>query len=822
VPFSEFTDKFGAAVAEIEAVEYIGKEYEGIVVGRINEIREHPDSDKLLVSKVDIGNKIVQVCAGAKNLKEDDLVAYIKPGNRTPVNPYPNKSHIEIKKTKLGGVVSNGMLLSEKELGIGEDHSRILVLDEDAKPGTPIAEVYDLKDTILEVENKAFTHRPDCFGLIGLAREMSAAFDLDLNLPDWYYNAEIKVPESSEDSLDISVENPSENEIYIQRYTAIKLSNVEVKESPVWLKVFLKKHNVQSVNNVVDITNYVMLLTSQPLHAFDSDKLSGGITVRMAKKGEKMRALNDKVYTLDENMVVIADEKGPVGIGGIIGGQSAEISPHTQEIILESANFDKYNIRRTSMKLGLFTDAVTRFGKGQDPEQTKMAASLTVDLLEQEAGAQVSAKVYDNYPHKRKEKKFGFSTDYIYKRSGISEEELPKKEMVKILDRLDLSPVLNGDQIQVTVPTFRYDIDAKEDILEEVARLYGYNKMKPSLPTRKTKPVRRTWNRTLRDKLRESLREVGGSEMLNYSFVGEELYDKCNLDIADNAYKLYNPLSPRRAYMRTSMLPSMLEKLKLNINLHKEIDKVFLFEFGKTHIKGKMDSEEDLPKEYEKLCFGYTEREIKENEVAYYQVKLLLEKALEGVGLLAHQLEYVLLDEVEEEDMPQWVQLLQEAYHPKKSALIIVEDNVTNEKIVVGILGDLHPKVIKEMGLPMFTGVVEMKYDNLPNRLLKRSNYKEPYSYPSVMQDLCFVVDEELKYADLYDAIRTSRVKENIEDIQPVDIFQQEDQEGKKQITVRVYLNSYKEQLSEKQVEEIREDIIKAVEFKTEGSLKAL
>lgn len=826
IPFDKFLTKFSDSIAEIESVTDYRKLYEGIYVGEVRDKKKHSNSEKLFVCKINIGNNTVQVCAGAGNIEVGDKIAYIAPGNKTPVNPYPGKPHITIEKVKMGGEESNGMMLSEKELGFGEDHSGILILPQDFIPGQKLADVLELKDIVLEIENKSLTHRPDCFGFWGIAREVSAVFNLNLEIPqeiDQIVNKRVEVKDSKNQfPLNVTVRNPV-NHAFVQRYILTGLTNLKVEKSPLWLRIFLLKHDVASINNVVDITNYVMLLTGQPLHAFDYDKTTGNIIVRTGRVEEKILTLDDKVHELDQEVIVISDDKNALGVGGVIGGKDSSITDKTKTILLETATFDMYNIRRTSMKLGLFTDAVTRYGKGIDPELAEVGHSLSIQLLQKYAQAQIATNTFDFYPAPRKSFNITIPYDYLYKRSGLKLTELPQKQVFSILQKLELNPVERDDKVEITIPSFRWDLKAKEDILEEVVRIYGYNDIRPTLPIGPYYPPEKVEDKKIKDIIRYILRENGGNELLTYSFVGPKLYEKANLNL-ENSSKIINPLSPDLQNMRTSLIPSILEKVQLNLGYPHNQSAFMLFEIGHTHIKGVLNND-NLPFEFKKLGAVYTDPETKSKDSPYYSIKEQLVNIMDAMSINESQYVFTVLSTYKA-NLPIWLSSVIPAFHPNEAVIVeLIDNNAQNKRIVLGVLGTLHPNVIKNFKLPKYTSAMELLLQEF-HVLSRTTNYKKVYPYPPVIQDMCFIVDDNAEFRGLKDAILTSSAKEFIERLEIVDIFRNDetpivkDGQVQKQITVRIYLNKYSQQISNKEVEDVRQAIIAKVKEKLNGELK--
>src|SRR5680860_1612833 len=357
----ELLSRINSRLAEVENLENLADKYQGILVAEIKEAKEHPDADKLGIYQIYNGKKTIQVVAGDKTLKVGDKVAHIAPGLTVPAT-FDDAEPFVMKKIQLRGKDSNGMLGSAKELAFGDDHDKVLVLDTSVPAGTTLIEAYDLDYQIIDIENKTLTNRPDCFGLIGFAREVAGIQDLQFTSPSWFLET-TKIPKSN-NSLKLNVKNEVPKDC--PTYLATAVSKVEIKQSPVHLMTYLSRLGVRPINNIVDMTNYYMIMTGQPLHAFDYDKLaSGNITVRYPKKGEKLTLLDGKEIEIHAHAVTICDDKGPIALGGVMGGANSEISNDTKNIVIECANFDMYSIRTTSMKHGIFSDAATRYMRGQ-------------------------------------------------------------------------------------------------------------------------------------------------------------------------------------------------------------------------------------------------------------------------------------------------------------------------------------------------------------------------------------------------------------------------------------------------------------------------
>ena len=554
-PVGELAQKIGAQLGAIEEIEYLGEKYQGIIVAKIVSIADHPDADRLHVCMIDDGGVAkdvqrdeqghVQVVCGAPNAREGILVAWLPPKSTVPESV--GKEPFVLEARELRGVMSNGMLASARELALGTDHSGILEIDDpNAKPGDDFAKVYELDDYIIDIENKMFTHRPDLFGQLGVAREISGIYSQPFKSPDWYQQNP-QLPQAEGEALLFEVHN--ELPELVPRFTALVMRDVTIKPSPLWLQTYLLRVGVRPVSNVVDLTNYYMLLTGQPLHAYDYDKvkaLSGEkpmLVVRYPHQGEKITLLNGKTVEPRAEAIMIATDKQSVGIGGVMGGGETEVDDQTKNIILECATFDMYSIRRTSMAHGLFTDAVTRFNKGQSPLQNlAVLAKVAEDVAKYADGKAAGNIVDDNHVGDREwvHPSVPVSTSFVNERLGL---KLSADEMKKLLENVEFSVAVEDENLTVTAPFWRTDIELREDVIEEVGRLYGYDHLPLELPMRVIEPTRKDPALEQKVSIREKLVKSGANEILTYSFVHGNLLDKASQD-KSHAFQISNAISP--------------------------------------------------------------------------------------------------------------------------------------------------------------------------------------------------------------------------------------------------------------------------------------
>ena len=630
LPVEELVAKIGAQLGEVEDVVDLGKYYEGILVVKVVSCEKHPNADKLSICLIDDGGVtkkvkrdskgLVQVVCGANNIRKGLTVAWLPPGSIVPSSYDNDQFKLEVRP--LRGVDSNGMIASARELNMGDDHDGILVIDKPAKPGSSFAELYELNDYIIDIENKMFTHRPDCFGILGVAREIAGIQGLQFKSPEWYLKSlSLKVGKNQK-TVPLKVKNGIPK--LVPRFVAVALSDVKVKKSPVIMQSYLSRLGIKPINNVVDITNFVMVLTAQPLHAYDADKLpKPSLETRMSRKGDSLAMLNGKTAEFkDDKTMLITSGDQAVGVAGAIGGRDTEVDFATQNIVLECATFDMYAIRKTSMQLGLFTDAVTRFNKGQSPLQNDVVLTYAVGMMQKLANAELASDVVDTAP----DKSIGYwkgihiSQDFINDRLGL---DLTTAQIARHLKSVEMGVSSNAKNLIVSPPFWRTDLEIPEDIVEEVGRLYGYDHLPLVLPRRDLSPPTKDGLLSLKSQIRDNLSKAGANEVLTYSFVHGNLLNKVGQD-SKQAYELSNALSPDLQYYRLSLTPSLLDKVHMNIKAG--FDEFALFELGKIHNKLVKD-EDKLPKEINSLSLVYASKN-KTKGAAYFRARQFLDALL--------------------------------------------------------------------------------------------------------------------------------------------------------------------------------------------------
>lgn len=751
LPIEELIEKIGAQLGAVEDVEDLGAKYQGVVVAKVVSCEDHPNADRLHVCKVDDGGVVdgverdenghVQVVCGAPNVREGFLVAWLPPGSAVP-ETYHHEAPFVLDARELRGVVSNGMLASPKELALGDSHEGILEIDTDAKPGQPFAEVYHLGDFIIDIENKMFTHRPDCFGLLGVARELAGIQHKAFKSPDWYLNT----PEfTAADGMSLDVENELPD--VVPRFMALAMDDVQVGPSPLWLQTTLLRLGSRPINNVVDITNYLMLITGQPLHAYDYDKVaSGQLGVRYAKKDEKLALLNGKEIQLVDQDIVITDGTKPIGLAGVMGGATTEVDETTKRIIIEVANFNMYAVRKMSMRHGLFTDAVSRFNKGQSPLQNDRVLHRAADMFTELAGAKPASHVFDFTNQLQDMASVTVSALFVNTRLGL---KLSAKEMADLLKNVEFDVEVRGDELKVSPPFWRTDIEIQEDVVEEVGRLYGYDRLPLELPMRGLDPVDKNPLFTLKEDVRSKLSRAGANEVLTYSFVHENIIKNAGQNSA-HAYKLANALSPDLQFYRLSLTPSLLSKIHANIKAG--FNSFALFEINKVHFVGEMDADEPtVPNEdmHVALTIAYG----KQGDIqgsAYYHAKRYLEQIVD--------LSDVTIQALSDFDLTKdgWGAQLTAPYEPNRSAVIVRDGQIW------GVVGEYRSAIKRAFKLPNFAAGFEIHRD-----VIVDAQYKLDYAplgrFPSTQRDITFAVAKNRSFHDLEQAIKEAAVHEALD-----------------------------------------------------------
>ncbi len=795
----ELVAKINAQLGGVEKVINLGERYENATIVKVVACEKHPNADKLSICEIDTGDgENVQVVCGAPNVHAGMFVVWLPPKSTVPAS-FDDKEPFVLEARELRGVVSHGMLASAKELGIGDSHDGILEIDpgewkpgsEEIKPGASFAKVYGLDDTIIDIENKMFTHRPDLFGQLGVAREIAGIQHKSFVSPDWYRST----PEFNDASgLEFNVFNETPENV--PRFMAVTIKDIEVKPSHLWLQVELVRLGSKPINNVVDATNYVMLLTAQPTHAYDYDKLRGNrVGARMAQSGETVKLLNGKEYKLDESDIVIADAEGPVGLAGIMGGGESEVSAETTNIVLEVANFDMYMVRKSAMRHGVFTDALTRFNKGQSPLQNPVVLKHLMKHIIDIAGGEQASTVFDERDELHTPALAPIDAEFVADRLGVRINGAKIAELLGNveIDLVDASSEV-GERLDLGVPFWRTDLKIPEDIVEEVGRLYGYDRLPRELPKRTTKPTSQNHSRELAQNVRDRLSRAGANEVLTYSFVHEKVLKNVGQDVV-HAYRLSNALSPDLQYYRLSLTPSLLDKV--HANQRAGYEQFALFEINKVHFKGEMDEHEpDVPNEdrHVALTVAYADKH-KPGGSPYYYAKRYLEQITDVTDLTL-----VSLSEFDRSTDERGAQLTA-PFEPNRSAVIVRDEQIW------GVVGEYRTSVKRAFKLPEFSAGFEVHEDVLRQSV---ATYKPLSKYPSTSRDVCFQVSHDVTYRQIIEAAHHEQ-SENVDIlISPLDIYQGDDVTVKN-ITISIMLSPQNKTLSNDETTTITDRIIERV-----------
>ena len=795
-------------IGQVEDSHDLREDYEGIVIAEIMEKQEHPNADKLSIYKISTGDKkLIQVVAGDKTLEVGNKVAYLRPGSKVPYTIYTETEPMVISKRKMRDVESDGMLGAEKELNLGTDYTKVMRLPNDAPVGESFAKYYELDDMIVDIENKALTNRGDLFGILGIARELSAITNSKFESPQWYLDNNKK---STEETSCLNIEIKNDAEVICPRYTAISFDNINIQESPIWLKSFLVKSGIASINNVVDITNYVAHLIGQPLHAFDYDKLVNNdlkakgvarINIRMAKTGEKILALDNKLYELDENTMVIADSTHPIAIAGIIGGKDTEVDENTKRIVLECANFDKTAIRKTSMRLGILTEAATKFKHAISPDTCIPTLNKTIELIKELTQASIASEIVDIYALPQKTKSLSFTLASLNTHLGT---DLDKETVGKILSNMEYGiEKEEKENVKISIPYWRMDIDIKEDIFEDVGRIYGYNNIKLELPSRIIKPSRINNLYNLKRRIREILSNSGANETDTYSFTDVQTLKKCNQD-PEFAFRIKNALAPELSLMRTSLISSLLTKTEENIQ--RGFNQFALFEMNIAHQRQIVDGT-GLPIESWSLSMVICDATNNSKTSAYYLAKRYLEKIFSTLHI--EGIQYSLISESSEKELPANIKNLIYSFEPNRAALIKYNDTV------LGVIGEFNSVVVDNFKLPIYSSGLEIDLNALLNVEQKNKQYEEMPKYPASINDICVEVIKDTQYIALENEIKKIINRGELwGEISCIDIYSKDNKDLNKKITFRVILRHSSKTLNNKDISEIIEQIGRSLKNK--------
>lgn len=767
--------------SKVETIEQRGNDIKKVVVGKILEIKKHDDSDHLVVTQVDLGTEKVQIVTGANNIKEGDIVPIAKDGSELP-------GGVKIKKGLLRGVESCGMMCSVGELGLevsdypGQIENGIMILDKsfESKLGEDIVKALELKEDIIDFE--ITSNRPDCFSIEGLGRETAVSLGKEFKNPRKNLD-ELKIEDKKEiEGLTVSIEAPD----LCYRYIARVVKNVKIGPSPDWMKRRLKACGVRSINNIVDITNYVMLELGHPMHAFDINSIDGKhITVRRAKNGEKITTLDEEERELNEDNLVIADEKKAVAIAGVMGGMNSEIKDDTKTVVFESASFYGGSVRKTAKKVGLRTESSSRFEKGLSSENALRAINRAVELVEQiGAGEAVDGKI-DVYPTKQKINKIKLDYDRINSLLGTN---ISKEDMINILEKLEIK-VENDTAI---APYFRMDLEFLADIAEEVVRFYGYDKLETTLIKADTTLGVLNKEQKIEKSIKEVLVNSGLSEIYTYGFVSEKDLEKSNIDkeIIEKSITIMNPLSDEYKLMRPSTFPSMMQILSLNANKKNQNVKLFDISRNYRNINNEVQNGE-VPLQENILTIGmYGEN------VDFHSLKGLIENVLEASNINRYEIEK---------------ETKNESYHQGRCANIKVGIDT------IATIGEVHPEVLANYDIEKRVYIAEVNVSKLTKYSKANKKYVEVPKFPAVERDIAIIVDEKVEVGQI-EKIITKKSKKLLEEAKLFDIYRNEKLgANKKSVAYSLIFRDKNKTLSDEEISTIMNNIITELE-KTLGA----
>lgn len=799
----ELVAQIGAKLVEVEGVVDLGQQYRDVLIVKVVKCDKHPDSNHLSVAYIDDGgvtgdawrgpDGLIQVVCGAPNIRAGLTVAWLPPESIVPETAQDTEP-FRLAVRKLRGVDSHGMIASPRELGLWDEHEGILEITDQFAAGTSFAEAYELNDYLLEIENKSLTHRPDCFGVVGFAREVAGILGQQFQSPNWFTNNIKFKNQASEIEVAIADSKLS------TKFQAVLMPNVrEVAGLTFLQKTYLARVGVRPIEPVVDISNWVMLEAGQPTHAYDYDKLlkianEQGLeqiclTVRAGRQGEALKLLDGKQLELSADDVVIAVGHRPVALAGVMGGFETKIDQSTERLVLESASFNLYKMRSAQMRHGILSEALTRFTKGQPTALTDIAVGRNLALL---TGVEMAPKLFavataEMKASSRTEVALNYQLINSYLGTDFNANILKT-----MLENVELEVKIKGDDLVVQVPWWRTDVGRRVEVIEEIGRLNGYDNLEFSLPRRAIKANLPTDFDSLRQRLRQILASGGLNEALTYNFVPEKLITKANQQ-PDNSYRLINSISPELERYRQAIVPNLLDKVYPNIRAG--FERFGLFELGKIHWKSHGLEDDGVP--FEMHSLGLVVADKKASQTGFYLAKKYAEVIAQKLHL---EFDYRPLTT----DMP-----TRSVFEPKRSAEIWCGQQL------LGFVGEFTKSVKANFKLPAMAAGLELDIEAL-EAVLSQARITLPRlkSLPSVSRDLCLEVAREVDYQTIIKALLAATIKfQAISfELEPVDFYKKDD--ATKRITVRLTLTPSDKTLVSKQVDAIVNQLTKALAAK--------
>ena len=755
---------------EVEKIEIAGSNLENVVTAKIIEKEMHPDSDHLTVCKVDNGKEILQIVCGASNHKAGDKVVLAQIGAKL-------SEDFVIKKGKIRGKESCGMLCSEVELGIGSDKDGIIILPEDAPVGVPFKDYLGINDTVFELE--ITPNRPDCLSHIGIARELSAYYGKELKYPETEIKNEIE--EKTSDNVKVTIEDSNLSRRYVTRI----LKNVTVKESPKWLKERIEAVGLRSINNIVDVSNFILMEMNHPNHVFDLDKIEGNeIKVKSAVKGDKLVTLDEQERELEDGDIVISDSKKILALGGVMGGLDSEVTDNTKNILLEVAQFNPQNVRKTSRRLTLSSDSSYRFERGIDVEDSIKVINRLANLIQEVAGGEILNGYVDVYPVPHENKVAELNFERLNRFVG---KVIPREKVIEILRNLEIDVKDNGETLTLTAPSYRGDLELEQDYFEEVIRMYGFDNIENILPRVDINKNSTLDTTKLTDRVKTICASVGLKEVINYSFIPKDALQKLKFTgvSEDKLIDISNPITEDFVTMRPTLLYSLIKNAKDNMN--RNVSNIRFFEVSRTFEKAEELAKEDIKVGI--ILAGENDKTLwnpKPVHYDFYDLKGIVEEIFSKLKFQSFSIK----------------RSVQTEFHPGRSADIFVG------KEYIGSFGEIHPDVLENFGLNKKTVLVaEFNIELIKKYINKPFVYQGIVKYPAVPRDLALVMNENILVGDVLKTIE--KIDKKVEKVELFDIYQGIGVEpGKKSVAISILLRDDSKTLEEKEINDIIDKIL--------------
>ena len=755
---------------EVEKIDIVGGNLDKVVVAHLEEVKKHPNADSLTLCKVNNGKEILQIVCGATNHKTGDKVALAQVGARL-------KEDFTIKKGKIRGEESNGMLCSEDELGIGSDKDGIIILPEDAPVGVPFKDYLGINDTVFELE--ITPNRPDCLSHIGIARELSAYYGKELKYPETEIKSEIS--EKTSDNVKVSIEDSNLSRRYVTRI----LKNVTVKESPKWLKERIEAVGLRSINNIVDVSNFILMEMNHPNHVFDLDKIEGNeIKVKSAVKGDKLVTLDEQERELEDGDIVICDSKKILALGGVMGGLDSEVTDNTKNILLEVAQFNSQNVRKTSRRLTLSSDSSYRFERGIDVEDSIKVINRLANLIQEVAGGEILNGYVDVYPVPHENKVAELNFERLNRFVG---KVIPREKVIEILRNLEIDVKDNGETLTLTAPSYRGDLELEQDYFEEVIRMYGFDNIENILPRVDINKNSTLDTTKLTDRVKTICASVGLKEVINYSFIPKDALQKLKFTgvSEDKLIDISNPITEDFVTMRPTLLYSLIKNAKDNMN--RNVSNIRFFEVSRTFEKAEELAKEDIKVGI--ILAGENDKTLwnpKPVHYDFYDLKGIVEEIFSKLKFQSFSIK----------------RSVQTEFHPGRSADVFVG------KEYIGSFGEIHPDVLENFGLNKKTVLVaEFNIELIKKYINKPFVYQGIVKYPAVPRDLALVMNENILVGDVLKTIE--KIDKKVEKVELFDIYQGIGVEpGKKSVAISILLRDDSKTLEEKEINDIIDKIL--------------